>query len=484
MDECIHKVAKSIMDTMGKITGVRVYVSIADHKGDIIYSDSAFDNYKDFIKTFVQVNFKYLQKGDHSIPLSSENIIFFKSSDNSMIILYNPKGKIGQLLTFKGIMDNYTNSLEECTLQIESVPIKEIEQPLGIPLIEIKVPIFSLKEKLYKNLIPVLEKKVKEQKKFSLTEGIVLNKCDGNQNLFNIIKSVELKEDEVLNILDTFSEKNQLCFKEFEILKVNCPLCKNHTTLFLPEFILDKVENKLRVQLDPEDCDHTFVALIDKKLRIKTKAIESLSNSSDELDTSKLSIKNLISFLGEDLFFNIFHAIFIQLKIVFIGEEPVIRDITQFFKKIFPQIKYEEDIICINQTEFKKNFKKYKKNLIIDFNSHIIVNPFQEDLFDFESKLLKNVLKIEDENLQILTTNSEFEHLILLTEKILKDIEFFQTISEDVLIKNVETLHGIKLNRYEIPLIKQISNIYYGTDISKKITSTISSQVSSWFDKW
>ncbi|MFX0134927.1 MAG: hypothetical protein ACFFDN_14900 [Candidatus Hodarchaeota archaeon] len=485
LDECIREVAKSIMEKMGKITGVRVYVSVADHNGNIIYFDSAFENYIDFIKTFVKVNFKYLHKKDHSIPLSSENIIFFKSSDNSMIILYNPKGKIGQLLTFKSIMDNYANSLEECALKIESTPLEEIEKPpLGMPLIQLEVPVFSYKEKLYKNLIPVLKKKIKDQKKFSLDEGIVLNKCDGSQNLFDITKSVELKDTEILDLLYTIVEKKQLFFKDYECLKISCPLCKNFATLFIPEFILDKFEKNLRVQLDPEGCDHTFVAFIDKKIRIKTKIIEKLSKSSDELDISKLSIKNLISFLGEDLFFSIFHAIFIQLKTVFIGDETVIKDITQFFKRIFPQLKYENDIICINQTEFKNNFKKYKDNLVIDFDSHVIIEPNQDDSYDFELKLFKKILKIEDENLQILTTNSEFERLILLTEKILKDIEFFKNISEDVLIKNVETLHGVKLNRYEIPIIKEIANIYYKTDIYKKIIGTVTGQMSGWFDKF
>ena len=303
-------------------------------------------------------------------------------------------------------------------------------------------------------------------------------------NLFDITKSVELKDNEVLALLYKFLEKKQLFFKEYGFLKISCPQCKDLAYLFIPKFILDVYQTNLRVQCHPEGCDHTFTALIDKKLRIKTTIIEKLSKPRDELDISKLSIKNLISYLGEDLFFSIFHAIFIQLKIVFIGEEAIIKDITQFFKRIFPQLKYGNDIININQTEFKKNFKKYKKNLVIDFNSHTIIDPYQDDLFDFEFKLFKKVLKIEDENLQILTTNSEFERLILLTEKILKDIEFFKNISEDVLIKNVSTLHGIKLNRYEIPVIKQISNIYYNTDISKKITSTVASQVSGWFDTW
>ncbi|MFX1450269.1 MAG: hypothetical protein ACFFCM_05480, partial [Promethearchaeota archaeon] len=258
MDDCIRDVAKSIMDKMGKLTGVRVYVSIADRKGDILFSDSAFENYKDFIKTFVQVNFDYLRQGDHSIPLSSENIIFFKSSDNSMIILYNPKGKIGQLLTFKSMLDQYSNSIENCAVKIESIPLKTVDQlsqPFGLPLVELKIPIISHRDKLYKNLIPILDKKIIKQAKFSLSDGLILNKCDGNQNLFDITKSVESKDAEVLDLLSTFVEKKQLFFKDYESLKISCPLCKNFAFVFIPKFILDKYTD-LRVQCNPEDCEH------------------------------------------------------------------------------------------------------------------------------------------------------------------------------------------------------------------------------------
>jgi len=486
LDECIREVGKSIMDKMGKLTGVRVYVSITDREGNFIYFDSAFENYKDFIKDFVQANFLYLSHGDHSIPLSSENIIFFKSTAHAMIILFNPKGKIGQLLTFKSMVNEYSDSIERCTLKIESVSIEMSAKSsisLEMPPMEIKVPIFSRREKMFKNIKPTLGKKFKGKEKFNFEETLVLNKCDGNQSLFDILESPDLKDFEIIDILHKFFSKKVVLIEDYQILKVPCPQCKNSANIFIPKFILDNLETNLRVQLFPEGCEHTYVAFIDKKLKIKTKIMENLFSFHDSLDISNLSIKNLISFFGQDVFFALFHALFFQLNVIFIGEAEFVKDIIQFLKKIFPQIEYKQQISSIERDEFKKNSKKYKDYLIIDFDSNIIIDPYQEKLFDFELKLFKKILEIEDENLQILQTNSEFERLILLTDMILKEIKSFSQISEDILIDNMKVLYKITIERYEIPIIKKLAEIYYDTDISKKVTETVLGTVSGWLDK-
>ncbi|MFX0135083.1 MAG: hypothetical protein ACFFDN_15685, partial [Candidatus Hodarchaeota archaeon] len=86
-------------------------------------------------------------------------------------------------------------------------------------------------------------------------------------------------------------------------------------------------------------------------------------------------------------------------------------------------------------------------------------------------------------NLQILDTYSEFERLILLTDTILKELEPIKQISEDDLMKELDEKYQMKIKRYEIPIIKKLSEIYYTTDISKKVTRTVVGQMSSWFEK-
>jgi hypothetical protein len=487
MDDCIYRVAREIMGKMGELTGVKVYVSITNNHGKFIYSDSAFKNYEDFIRDFVQANFKYLQQGDHSIPLSSQNIVFFKSADNAMIILYNPKGKIGQLLTFKSMLSKYTGSIEECTLKIKSTPLELVNNTSviqKIPSIEIKIPVITHKENLYKNIKPTITKKITNEK-FSLIESKILRMCDGDFSLFDIMKNTKLKDNEINDILYGFLTKKIIRFPNHELIKIPCHDCKNLVYLLIPKFILDKTKNSVRIQLFPEECNHSFLAFIDKKLGVKTSFINNLLDFKNELDLSNLSMKNLISFFGHDLFSNIFHAIFFRIPVVFIGEEEFVKELTQFLKKIFVMLEFGVHFFCVNKIEFEKNSKEFKNYLIIDLDSNLSINPYEEqEPFDFEFKLFKNILKIEDDNLQILKTNSEFERLILLTENILKEIVSFMEISEDNLIKSMKAVYNVEIERYEIPIIIKLAEIYYNTDVSKKIKRTVSGQLSTWFDDW
>lgn len=474
---------------MGSLIGVKVYVAVLNKEGDYIYSDEAFDEQQfDFIKKFVQTNFNYLKKGEHSIPLSSENIIFFKTSNNTMTILYNPKGKIGQLLAFKSMINNYSNSLDSSIITGEVPKIEEIKEvPNLIESAQKAIEAYSIsrRKKYYSKIKPILSRELKKKDKFNLTQSIILNKCDGNFSLSNIMEITDLNESEVIENIYNFYTKKVIELKDFELLRIQCPECKKEATLFLPKVILSKSEIGVRIQLFPPECGHTFVAFIDKKLKIKTKPIEKLIDPEDSLDLTNLSIEKLISFFGQDIFFNIFHAIFFRFYTVFIGEEEVIKIITQFLRKIFAQLEYGRHIFSINQAEFEKNTAKYREFLIIDFDSMITIDPYEEkeELFDFEFKLFKKVLKTKGDTPQILETYSEFERLILLTDTVLKELEPIKQISEDDLMKTMDSKYQMTINRYEIPVIKKLSEIYYNTDILKKVTRTVVGQMSNWFEK-
>jgi hypothetical protein len=46
----------------------------------------------------------------------------------------------------------------------------------------------------------------------------------------------------------------------------------------------------------------------------------------------------------------------------------------------------------------------------------------------------------------------------------------------------MKTKHNIILERSEIPVIKELADIYYAVDIRKKIVKTLVGQVSDWFE--
>ncbi|MFX0136060.1 MAG: hypothetical protein ACFFDN_20635, partial [Candidatus Hodarchaeota archaeon] len=401
MSTAIYDIVKNISGKMGQLVGVKVYVAVTSKDGNFIYSDEVFDDFKAFIKKFVETNFVYLQKGEHSIPLSSENIIFFKTTENSMTILYNPKGKIGQLLAFKSMMNNFCEPIENCITTQAASTVEVIEETAAAQLAAQKmeeIGIVTRKDKHYNKIRPILRRSLKKKDKFNLVESTILNRCDGNNTLQNIIRDVDINDSDVIKSLHKFAEKKLIGFEDYELFHISCPECKNSVDYLIPKFMIEKSQNGIRVQLFPEGCNHTFIAFIDKKLKIKTKIIEKLLNFEDSLDLRKLTIEKLITFFGQDVFFNIFHAIFFRFYTVFIGEEEIINIITEFLRKIFTQLEYGRHIFAIDQAEFEKNTKKYKEFLVIDFNSNTAIDPYEEEeeIFDFEFKLFKNVLQNPD----------------------------------------------------------------------------------------
>ena len=121
--QALEKIVTEIGQKIGEITGIRVYTAIADPNGRILAFLDGINPFIDLIENFVGTNFPYMNVGDHSIPLSGHNLIFFRT-ERSILALYGPKGKYGQLLSFKAHFPEYASRIDEC---IEVVPYdKEI----------------------------------------------------------------------------------------------------------------------------------------------------------------------------------------------------------------------------------------------------------------------------------------------------------------------------------------------------------------------
>lgn len=136
MESPVEHLVKEISREMSDLLMRKVYVAIMDRIGQVYYADDQMDQHVDFCTTFVKNNFTVLDVGDHSIPLSNINLIFFKTSENFATILFTKAGRVGQLLAFKRKMDAYGQKIEtalsEFITDIEK--IEKIEHELyGAP---------------------------------------------------------------------------------------------------------------------------------------------------------------------------------------------------------------------------------------------------------------------------------------------------------------------------------------------------------------
>jgi len=487
--ETFDTISRDIASKLGNLLGIRIHISIVDRVGNTLFMEREMEPFKQFIITFVSSNFRYLKVGDHSLPISGKNIMFFRVSDKVMIILYSAKGRIGQFLSFKSLMPKYKQRIDDLVqgIEPETVGIELKAEKAGVTPATVMKPvekaIFSRTKLFYKSIYPKLEKKIKESDKFNLIVSIILNYSNGKNTLLDVLEKVDVKESEFYTEFAKIVKAKWIKVPDFELYQIACPECKAMSYRLVPiEFLNKSPHEYIRFQ-QKGFCEHTYYAILDKKQKIKTKQITEIKKIRNEIDFTNLSIENLIEFFGEDVFFSIFHATFFKHQVIFLESEKKAEKISEFMKNFFPQTLYGTSIQSLVREEFLKQSKKYADALVIDLISNIIINePYESEDFDFESKLFRNILKDKDGKLQILKTYSEFERLILLIDTILNEIEMFKEIKEDELINLMKTKHKIVLERSEIPVIKELAAVYYNVDIRKKIVKTLVGQVSDWFE--
>lgn len=483
----MDQIVREIANKMGSILAVRIHVGIADSQGNLLHIDSELEQFKDFIQNFVQNNFGYLQAGDHSLPISGKNIMFFRLP-KAMIIIYSARGRVGQLLSFKSLLPKYTNSFDPFISNVvSSAPVREHVQPEletipSVPVEIIEKIVLSRESLYFSEIFPKLSKKIKGSAKFSLNTSVILNYSDGVTSVLDLYDRLEISKDEFLTVFYKLNKSGWIKVPDYELFQVDCPTCKSFYHKFIPmELLKSSPKGFVRFQFASSLCDHTCYVIIDKKGKIKTKVIPRIEDIGDEVDLSKLSIKKLIQFFGQDIFFSLFHSIFFKHSVLFLESEANAEKISNFMVNFFPQVVYGDQIRSMLREEYLKLSKKYADFLVIDLNSNIVVNePYETEDFDFELELFRKILREKDEKIQILKTHAEFERLILNIDTILNEIERFKEIKEDELIDLMKKEHNLVLERSEIPIIKELADIYYDVDIRKKITKTLVGQVSDW----
>jgi len=464
----LELIANEISGKLGRILAVKVYLGIADSQGQLKYMDTELGQFKDFIETFVKNNFQYLRVGDHSLPLSGENILFFRLP-RAMLILYSIKGRVGQLLTFKSMLPQYMNSFDmfmgnvelDLTPEIGKKVQPELEITPMVPIKPIEKINFLRRNMYYKEIHPKVAEKDKENIKFSLTANTILNNCYRENSLLGLFDKLELKEDEFISEFYKLFKANWIKIPDYEFYQISCPNCKKNYYYFVPTQLLTISPcGHIRLQIPSSLCEHTFYVIIDKKGEINKKSIPKVREIHNEIDFSDLSIENLIKFFGQDIFFNIYHALFFNKYVLFLESDNHAEQITEFMKNLFPQVVYRQEIQSLPREKYIRMSEWYVDFLVIDLNSNIVVNePYEIEDFDYELRLFQKVLIEKDEKNQISKIHAELERLILTWEGIYPRImrigsDIFQIESLDEILTNTAEwlIRQNKLNKSHCPI--------------------------------
>ncbi|MHA1145657.1 MAG: hypothetical protein ACTSRW_13030 [Candidatus Helarchaeota archaeon] len=216
MQKRMNKITKTITQELGRVIGTRPYITVIDRNGTIHYSDeSEFKEFGDYLVDFTRMNFNMLNIGDHSIPLSGKNLVFFKVSNSVIIVLFTKKGLVGQLLGYKSDLLQYASELQDVIGEV--APIEEqavvdsgVAGAASAASVAIEVAPMDQQVEQYPQVFPRLIKPIKEKERFLIDQMAVLRYCDGNHDIVTISKETGLDVHTVYSILDAFEAKKRV----------------------------------------------------------------------------------------------------------------------------------------------------------------------------------------------------------------------------------------------------------------------------------
>ena len=216
-----YDLATEIENYLGSIISYRVYSAIFDKAGNPLFAREEFEgDMISYISDFVKTNFNMLAVGDHSFPLSSQNLGFFKISEDFIVVLLTKKGPLGALLTFKNKMETYASKIDKITITYdknkETIKTEISFADKTKKTQEKEIPYKPITQKTFAK-VPVLLKKLTGKEKFPLDEVLVLNCCDGEHSIDDIAKKAKLPRLKVEQIIKTYQKKKLLTLKRMQI---------------------------------------------------------------------------------------------------------------------------------------------------------------------------------------------------------------------------------------------------------------------------
>ncbi len=255
--------------------GFRVYVSIADIYGNTKTMDEQLEPFEDIIKRSINININFIGVGDYAIPLSSKNLMIFKISEKSIVVLFANKGNVAQLLSFKKNIKYFAEQIDQLIGDVElpagqipeAVPAPEVvKKPIAVPPTQIfgkEMPIFY----------PLLNKKIGDKIKATVEEIGILHLCDGQHSFLDI---VQLTKQSAVPAFDFLCKqmKNKVVSSEADPVLIGCPDCNTQHPLFIPKDVHKAAEDPFKLLIRAEICGHEFVAFIDRKLKLETQSFK------------------------------------------------------------------------------------------------------------------------------------------------------------------------------------------------------------------
>ena len=256
--------------------------------------------------------------------------------------------------------------------------------------------------------------------------------------------------------------------ESFKSLEVVCPTCGLTKNINVPAAIFAQKKFgtiKIQIPINAVCPEHQFIVYVDTKGiirgydKIDLQVTSVSSETATNVDRSP-NLRKLIQIFGIYGIFSLIHSkifnypVYIMKDKQFEYSEEALNTIGDM---ILPEIfSGDQTIHLLDDSDINKLEIKEKDAFVIDTQQHIYQTPWKEKL-KFEKQILGKALDIIDENEQLKLLQQEISNLF-------KEVEYTQTILDDVkeisaseLIKQIsKSLNIPSIKSYRVSLIKEL----------------------------
>ena len=264
-----------------------------------------------------------------------------------------------------------------------------------------------------------------------------------------------------------------------------CPSCKTQGNIDVSLDVLKgATKGLLAINISPDIiCPHSFVAYIDKNLKIRDYFMGDFKIQLPEISSiEKVSAANepQKKIIDVDLIrFNIpaiqltyiIKSIFSKQKIVLIFDQEFLYDHIHNFFKYITKGSFEPDISIISREMYNNEKKKYKDSMVFESynmlnNPKKIIDP--KDLA-IEKQLVSRFLTEKELNYSYVILKNEIQKIAELSRKIEELIKEHEEKNEDINILKIhyqlEDSYNTKINMGYFKYLLSIVSNYYGITI-------------------
>ncbi len=268
-------------------------------------------------------------------------------------------------------------------------------------------------------------------------------------------------------------------------IEIHCPICSKKGIIEVEENLIRKSERGVSAINVAENliCSHSFVAYIDKNLKVRDSFITDFKIETPEFELEQKLIEADIPSLDViDVYLitiNInalwltflLRGVLYKKKLLILNNmETIHNHLSKFFKFIF-QNSFELNISLETRDNYNKDKKKYKDYIVIDGNEVLNDknNIMKPKNINIERKIVQMFLGEPDTKSSLILIRNEIQKVFTLSQEIItlnKSLKENEELTSKKIMDYFKEVKNIKMQPQYLDFLFEIINNYYNVNLA------------------